>query len=148
MLINDIAGFPKNQRIMGLDLGRKTIGIAISDILQTVATPLVSLRNKKFSEDAAQIIALIKEYEVGGIVIGLPVNMDGSEGKSCQSARQFGRNLQKLHDIPVHFHDERLSTAAVQRMMKEAEMTTGRRSELVDKLAASYILQGFLDMRG
>lgn len=135
------------RRLLGLDLGEKTIGVALTDIGLVIATPLETIRRTKFTADAAQLAAIVARHKVGGLVIGLPVNMDGSEGPRCQSVRQFARNLsEKLPDLPIAFWDERLSTAAVNRMLiDEADTTRKRRAELVDKLAASYILQGALD---
>ena len=137
---------PRGSRLMGLDLGSKTIGIALSDAGFAIASPLVTLKRKKFTADAAALKALIDEHGVGGLVLGLPVNMDGSEGPRCQSTRQFAANLMEKFDIPIAFQDERLSTAAVERMLiDEADMTRRRRGEVVDKLAAAWILQGALD---
>ena len=138
------------QRLLGLDLGSKTIGIAISDPGLVVASPLETIRRTKFTEEANALGKIITDYGVGALVIGLPVNMDGTEGPRCQSTRQFARNLlaQKLlptPDITILFWDERLSTVAVTRMMIEADMTRKRRGEVVDKMAAAYILQGALD---
>lgn len=133
------------QRLMGLDLGQKTIGLALSDTLLTVASPLKTLARGKFAADAAILTALISEHGVGGLIIGLPLNMDGSEGPSAQSARAFARNFAKVHEAPVAFMDERLSTAAVTRTLLEADASRRRRGELIDKLAAAYILQAALD---
>lgn len=134
------------MRLMGLDLGEKTIGLALSDVRLTIATPLETIRRKKFTADAEALIALIAKHEVGGLVIGLPMNMDGSEGPRCQSARQFAANLLGKTDIPIAFQDERLSTAAVTRTLLEADVSRARRAELVDKMAAAYILQAALDI--
>lgn len=139
------AALAPGQRLVGLDLGEKTIGIALSDTLLSVATPLVTLKRRKFSANAVELRSLIKEHGVGGIVVGLPLNMDGSEGPSAQSARAFGRNFVATGDIPLVFWDERLSTAAVTRTLLEADSSRKRRAEVVDKMAASYILQGALD---
>ena len=137
---------PRGARLIGLDLGAKTIGLALSDAGFTVASPLQTLKRTKFTADAAALKRLIDEHNVGGLVIGLPVNMDGSEGPRCQSTRQFAANLMEKFDIPIAFQDERLSTAAVERMLiDEADMTRRRRGEVVDKLAAAWILQGALD---
>jgi len=133
------------QRLMGLDLGEKTIGLALSDTLLTVASPLKTLQRGKFTADAAVLGSLIAEHGIGGLVIGLPLNMDGSEGPSAQSARAFARNFAKVSDCPVTFMDERLSTAAVTRTLLEADASRRRRSEVVDKMAAAYILQAALD---
>ena len=137
---------PRGARLMGLDLGSKTIGIALSDAGFTVASPLETIKRKKFTADAAALKRLIDEHGVGGLVLGLPINMDGSEGPRCQSTRQFAANLMEKFDIPIAFQDERLSTAAVERVLiGEADMTRKRRGEVVDKLAAAWILQGALD---
>ena len=133
------------QRLLGLDLGEKTIGLALSDALLTVATPLKTLKRRRFKTDAAELEALIKEHGVGGIIVGLPLNMDGSEGPAAQSARAFARNFAQVSDCPVAFMDERLSTAAVTRTLLEADASRKRRGEVVDKMAAAYILQGALD---
>lgn len=130
---------------MGLDVGEKTVGIALSDALRTIASPLNTLMRGKFTVDATKLTILIKEHNVAALVVGYPVNMDGSEGPRCQSIRQFVKNLQEKIDIPALLWDERMSTMAVNRMMIEADMSRQRRGELVDKLAASYILQGALD---
>jgi len=132
--------------LVGLDLGEKTIGVAVCDGTRTVASPLQLIRKTKFTDDANALFALIESRGATGIVIGLPVNMDGTEGPRCQSSRAFARNLLRLRDIPIAFWDERLSTAAVQRMMtSEADLSRARRSELVDKAADAWILQGALD---
>lgn len=135
----------KGQRLMGLDVGEKTIGIAVSDTTFTIATPVETLRRGKFTADAERLKRLAAEHNVGGFVIGLPINMDGSEGPRCQSVRAFANNLLGKFDLPLGFWDERLSTAAVTRTMLEADLSRSRRAELVDKLAAAYILQGYLD---
>ena len=135
-------------RLMGLDLGDKTIGLALSDSRWTVASPLETLKRTKFTADARRLAALVAEHQVGGLVIGLPVNMDGSEGPRCQSARQFARNLveQAGFELPIAFWDERWSTKAVERLLiDEADLSRRRRGQVVDKMAAAYILQGALD---
>ncbi len=136
---------PPGTRLLGLDLGEKTIGIALSDTLLTVATPMETLRRGKFSLDAVKLEKIAAEQNVGGIVIGLPLNMDGSDGPSAQSARAFGRNLAPRSPLPILFWDERLSTAAVTRTLLDADASRKRRSEVVDKMAAAYILQGALE---
>ena len=139
---------PAGARLLGLDLGTKTIGLAISDRDLTVGSPLETLRRAKFAQDAAALAKICAERRVGGLVLGLPVNMDGSEGARCQSVRQFARNLAEVAglDLPVAFWDERLSTAAVERLLvQEADMSRRRRAQVVDKMAAAYILQGALD---
>jgi putative Holliday junction resolvase len=126
---------PSGQRLLGLDVGRKTIGLALSDVTLTIASPLETIRRKRFGDDAERLGRLIGEYGVGALVIGLPINMDGSEGRRCQSVRA----------IDVCFWDERLSTRAAERMLIDADVSRRRRGELVDKAAAAYILQGALD---
>ena len=139
------AGLPKGARLLGVDLGDKTIGLALSDVGRSIATPLETIRRTKFTPDAARLCALAARFEVGGIVIGLPLNMDGSEGPRAQATRSFVRNLKPLLDLPVAFWDERLSTAAVTRTLLDADASRARRGEVVDKMAAAYILQGALD---
>jgi putative Holliday junction resolvase len=139
------AELPRHGRLIGLDLGSKTIGIALSDVGRSIASALETVARTKFTKDAERLAALIARHHVAGIVIGLPRNMDGSEGKAAQSARSFARNLAPLIDLPLAFWDERLSTMAVTRMLIEADRSRARRDELVDKLAAAYILQGALD---
>src|SRR6185312_5259349 len=132
-------------RLLGLDLGEKTIGLALSDRLLTVATPMETLKRGKFAQDAARLDIIISEQGVGGLVVGLPLNMDGSDGPSAQSARAFGRNWGGHSPIPLVLWDERLSTVAVTRTLLEADASRRRRNELVDRMAAAYILQGALD---
>jgi putative Holliday junction resolvase len=139
------ARLPPRAPLLGLDLGTKTIGVAISDISRTVASPLTTIRRTKFSRDAEALLKLAAENNVGGIVLGLPLNMDGTEGPRAQATRAFARNLSALTDISIVLWDERLSTAAVTRALIEADASRKRRGELVDKLAAAYILQGALD---
>src|SRR5260221_13612819 len=136
------------RRLMGLDLGSKTIGLALSDTRLTIASPLETIRRTKFTVDAARLRALVARPGVGGLVIGLPVAMDGSEGPRCQSVRQFAASLLETDDIAIAFWDERLSTAAVTRGMIDADLTRKRRAAIVDRAAAAYILQGFLDYLG
>ncbi|MEE8334599.1 MAG: Holliday junction resolvase RuvX [Alphaproteobacteria bacterium] len=136
---------PGGRPLLGLDLGEKTIGLALSDIALIVASPMKTHRRGKFRADAAALLALIDEHQVGGLVIGLPVNMDGSEGPRCQSARQFAANLLERRDLEISFWDERLSTAAVTRTMLEADLSRRRQAQVVDSMAAAYILQGALD---
>ena len=140
-------GLDGGARLLGLDVGAKTIGLAVSDRGLAVASPLETLRRGKLADDVAALKRVCAERAVGGLVIGLPVNMDGSEGPRCQSVRQFAANLaERGLDLPVAFWDERLSTAAVERLLiAEADMTRARRRKVVDKMAAAYILQGALD---
>jgi putative Holliday junction resolvase len=144
------AALPAAAPLIGLDLGEKTIGVAISDTSRVIASPLELIRKTKFTLEANHLFALMQARGAAGVVIGLPVNMDGIEGPRCQSVRAFGRNLLRLNpDLPIAFWDERLSTAAVQRMMTdEMDLSRARRAELVDKMAAAYILQGALDRLG
>jgi putative holliday junction resolvase len=132
-------------RLLGLDLGEKTIGLALSDTMLTIATPLQTLKRGKFSVDAVALDAIIAEHGIGGLVVGLPLNMDGSDGPSAQSARAFVRNFAARSPLPVALWDERLSTAAVTRTLIDADASRKRRKEVVDKVAAAYILQGALD---
>ena len=134
-----------NTRLIALDLGEKTIGIALSDTLLTVATPMETLKRGKFTADANKLQAIIEKQNVGGLVVGLPLNMDGSDGPSAQSARAFARNFAARSQIPILLWDERLSTAAVTRTLIDADASRRRRAEVVDKMAAAYILQGVLD---
>lgn len=133
------------DRVIGIDLGTKTIGLALSDVTRTVASPLETIRRVKFGKDAAALLALCDEHGVGGLVLGLPFNMDGSEGPRAQATRAFARNLANLTDLPITAWDERLSTQAVTRTLLEADASRARRAEVVDKMAAAYILQGALD---
>jgi putative Holliday junction resolvase len=135
----------ERERLLGLDLGEKTIGLALSDTSLTVATPFKTLKRGKFQADAKVLAALISEHSVGGLVVGLPLNMNGSEGPAAQSARAFARNFAAQSDVPLVLIDERLSTAAVTRTLLEADASRRRRGEAVDKMAAAYILQGALD---
>jgi len=137
----------RGERLLGLDLGSKTIGLAISDSGFMIASPLETIRRKKFTADALALKAIIDERQIGGLVLGLPKNMDGSDGPRVQSTRQFAANLLERFDIPIAFWDERLSTMAVERVLvDEADMSRRKRSAVVDKMAASYILQGALDL--
>jgi len=142
---NPLANIPAAGRIMGLDLGTKTIGVAISDGMRYSATPLETIKRTKFTADAIRLDELIAQNAIVAIILGLPLNMDGSEGPRVQSTRAFARSLAQRITLPIAFWDERLSTSAVTRMMIEADLRRDRRAEVVDKLAASYILQGALD---
>jgi putative Holliday junction resolvase len=139
------AALPAAGKLLGLDLGTKTIGVAISDSLRFTATPLETIARTKFTADAERLAALVAENAAVAFVLGLPLNMDGSEGPRAQSTRTFARNLAAKVALPIAFWDERLSTAAVDRMLIAADTRRDRRAEVVDKLAAAYILQGFLD---
>lgn len=149
MIIEDITEFatalPRHCALMGLDLGTKTIGVAVSDTFQSVASPFETVKRKKFGIDAARLQEIIADRQVGGIILGLPRNMDGSEGPRSQSTRAFARNFERLCPIPIGYWDERLSTVAAEKALLEADATRKRRSEVIDSVAASYILQGVLD---
>lgn len=136
------------RALAGLDLGEKTIGVAVSDRLLSVASPLSTIRRTKFTADAAALLKIVADRELGGIILGLPRNMDGSEGPRCQSTRAFARNLERLTDQPISFWDERLSTVAAERALLEADTSRKRRSEVIDHVAAGFILQGALDRIG
>ena len=143
-----LAALPQGRAICGLDLGDKTIGIAVSDLRRSVATPIHTVRRVKFTTDAAQLLAVLTERNVAGIILGLPLNMDGSPGPRVQSTQAFARNLVKLTDLPITFWDERLSTVAAERALLEGDTSRKRRREVIDQIAASYILQGALDRLG
>jgi putative Holliday junction resolvase len=138
-------GLPDQARLLGLDLGSKTIGLALSDIERRIATPMETIRRVKFTHDAAELLKIAAAYSVAGMVIGLPLNMDGSEGPRVQSTRAFIRNLMPLTPLPIAFWDERLSTMAVTRTLLDADASRAKRAAVVDKMAAAYILQGALD---
>lgn len=147
-LLTFFSSIPKGQRLFGIDLGTKTIGLALSDIEYRIASPLETIRRVKFTPDAVRLKELIERHNVGGLVFGLPLNMDGSEGPRSQATRAFGRQFRTILDLPTLFWDERMSTLAVTRTLLEADASRARRAELVDKLAASYILQGAIDRYG
>lgn len=136
------------QRLIGLDLGSTTIGLALSDPGQRIASPLETIRRVKFGKDVAILLGICEKHNVGGLVMGLPLNMDGSEGPRVQATRAFVRNLIPLTRLPLAYWDESLSTAAVTRTLIEADTSRARRAEVVDKMAAAFILQGALDMMG
>ena len=139
------AQLPKKGRLMGLDLGTKTIGLALSDVERRLASPLDTIRRVKFSADADTLLKRLKEFDVLALVIGLPLNMDGSDGPRVQATRAFMRNLSKLSPAPYVYWDERLSTAAVTRELISQDVSRAKRAEVVDRMAAAYILQGALD---
>jgi putative Holliday junction resolvase len=140
------AQLPPYAPLVGLDLGEKTIGVAVSDVTRSIATPLETLKKGKFTDDAKALFKLMDGRGAVGVIIGLPVNMDGTEGPRCQSVRAFGRNLLRLKDLPIAFWDERLSSAAINRVLiDEHDATRKRRGEVVDRMAAGWILQGALD---
>ena len=134
-----------SQRLMGIDLGTKTIGLALSDVERRLASPLLTIRRTKFAADAAQLVEQAQKFTVAAFVIGLPLNMDGSEGPRAQATRAFVRNCAKLTALPFVFWDERLSTAAVTRSLIEQDFSRAKRADIVDRVAAAYILQGALD---
>jgi len=144
--LKTLAGIlPPGARLVGLDLGEKTIGIALSDTGRTIASPFGARPRTDFARDFTYLLAVVQEQGAGGIVVGLPLNMNGSEGPSAQSARAFARNFAARSNLPVVLWDERLSTAAVTRTLLEADASRSRRAKLVDKMAAAYLLQGALD---
>ncbi|HTZ77299.1 MAG TPA: Holliday junction resolvase RuvX [Stellaceae bacterium] len=146
---SDLKRFLKpGERLLGLDVGSKTVGLALSDTRLMVATPLRTLRRGRFKSDAAEIFGEAERHCAGGLVVGLPLALDGRDSPRTQSVRQFARNLLEIRDLPLAFWDERLSTAAVERTMIEADLTRRRRSEIIDRTAAAYILQGLLDRLG
>ncbi len=140
-----LSTLPADKRLMGLDLGTKTIGIATSDRTRMIATPIETIARKKFTADAERLLAIIAAETIGVIVLGLPVNMDGTEGARCQSTRAFARNFARLSPVPIVYWDERLSTAAVERMLIQADASRAKRDQVIDKLAAAWILQAALD---
>lgn len=139
------AALPGHGALAGLDLGTVTIGVAVSDVLRGVATPVLTIKRKKFTLDAAQLLELAGSRAICGLVLGLPRNMDGSEGPRCQATRAFARNLERLTPLPITYWDERLSTVAAERALLLADTSRKRRAEVIDHVAASYILQGYLD---
>ena len=144
--IEDFAtAWAPGSALLGLDLGERTIGVAVSDRIGSVASPLETIRRKKFGADAAHLLEIAQDRAAGGLVLGLPRNMDGSEGPRCQATRAFARNLGRLTDLPIGFWDERLSTVAAERALLEADTSRKRRAEVIDHVAAGYILQGALD---
>ncbi len=143
-----MAALPPAGALIGLDLGTRTIGLALSDTRRQIATPLFTIQRTKFTADAKQLLDAVAKHAVAGLVLGLPLNMDGSEGPRVQATRAFARNLGKLTALPILFWDERLSTAAVTRTLLDADTSRKRRGEVVDKMAAAYILQGALDRMG
>ena len=149
MIYEDISKFANelhsNNSLIGLDLGTKTIGVAVSDTILSVATPIKTIKRKKFSADADQLLGIISIKNCCGVIVGLPKNMDGSEGPRAQSTRAFARNFSAKTQLPITFWDERLSTVAAEKALLEADTTRKRRAEVIDQVAAAYILQGFLD---
>jgi len=149
MVICDISEFmsqiPKREKLLGLDIGSKTIGLAASDFTYKIASASKTIKRTKFSKDIVELHREIQAHDAGGLVVGLPLNMDGSEGKTCQSIRQFARNLLKEFDMPIIFHDERLTTHSAEQTLLEADVSRQKRSLIIDKVAAACILQSFLD---
>jgi putative holliday junction resolvase len=146
MALEDLAALlPAKARLIGVDLGTKTIGLALSDVERRIATPLMTIERKKFTPDAQQLIAQIVRHEAFALIVGLPLNMDGSEGPRVQATRAFLRNLSGLNATPFAFWDERLSTAAVERSLIANDVSRAKRAAVVDRMAAAYILQGALD---
>jgi putative Holliday junction resolvase len=148
-VLDDAAAFaaalPPGRALAGLDLGTRTIGVAVSDTDRHIASPLETIRRSRFGIDAARLLALLDARNIGGVVLGLPRNMDGSEGPRAQATRAFARNLSGLTELPITFWDERLSSVAAERALLEADTSRRRRAEVIDQVAAGYILQGFLD---
>ena len=142
------AALPQGRALFGLDFGEKTIGVAASDLRRSVASPILVIRRTKFTEDAKALLALMTERNIAGLILGLPRNMDGSEGPRAQATRAFARNLVRLTDVPIGYWDERLSTVAATRALLEADTSRKRRNEVIDQVAAGYILQGALDRMG
>jgi putative holliday junction resolvase len=140
-----LAALPPNRAIAGLDLGDKTIGVALSDVRRQVATPIEVIRREKFTIDAGRLLVILEARGAAGIVLGLPLNMDGSVGPRVQATQAFARNLEKLTALPICYWDERLSTVAAERALLEADTSRKRRKEVIDQVAAGYILQGALD---
>lgn len=149
MIFEEMADFaaalPRMGAVAGLDLGTKTIGVAVSDSLRQIASPITVIRRQKFTLDAADLLQIATDRALTGLVLGLPRNMDGSEGPRAQSTRAFARNLSRLTDLPIGYWDERLSTVAAERALLEADTSRKRRAEVIDQVAAGYILQGALD---
>ena len=152
MIIETIEEFattlPQGRAVFGLDFGEKTIGVAASDLRRSVASPIFVIRRTKFTEDAKALMAMMAERSIAGLILGLPRNMDGSEGPRAQATRAFARNLARLTDVPIGYWDERLSTVAAERALLEADTSRKRRNEVIDQVAAGYILQGALDRMG
>jgi putative Holliday junction resolvase len=139
------AGLAERTALIGIDAGTKTLGLALSDITRTIASPLTVIRRTKFKEDAAELLRTAAEHKIGGFVLGLPTNLDGTAGPRVQATRAFAKNMNALTDLPILLWDERLSTAAAERTLLEADASRKRRAEVIDKMAAGIILQGALD---
>lgn len=145
MALIDISQLPPRGAVLGLDPGTKSIGVAVSDWARLVATPLETITRRKFAWDAARIFKLYDSRDCVGMIIGMPMNMDGTPGRRAQSTRAFARNLEENRDIPMVYWDERMSTMAAERALLEADASRARRKEVIDAMAAAYILQGALD---
>ncbi|MFK8032701.1 MAG: Holliday junction resolvase RuvX [Hyphomicrobiales bacterium] len=143
--LSEFAAAASGRRLIGLDLGTKTIGIALSDAGHRIGTPMETIRRTKFTKDAQRLVEICNEHDIGGIAIGLPLNMDGSEGPRVQATRAFERNLSEKIDLPMLFWDERLTTVAAERAMLEADLSRKKRAARIDATAAGLILQGVLD---
>lgn len=144
-----LAALPVGARLIGIDVGTRTLGLALSDVTRTIASGLETIRRTKFKADAARLIELVQAHKVGGLVIGLPINLDGSTGPRAQASRAFARLIGPLAGVPTLMWDERMTTAAAERLLIEADASRKRRAEVIDKMAATLILQGALDrMRG
>src|ERR1700709_2111758 len=144
-LTDAVTHWPERGAVIGLDLGTKTIGVAVSDPDRRLATGVETIARKTFTADAARLLVIARERRAIGFVLGLPINMDGSEGPRAQSTRAFARNFAKLTELPIGLWDERLSTAAVERGLIEADMSRAKRAKVIDQHAAAFILQGALD---
>ncbi len=149
----DIVAFfavlPPGRRLIGIDAGTKTLGLALSDVNRGIASPLETIKKTKFSVDAARLLEICAEHQIAGLVLGLPINLDGTEGPRAQSTRALARNINRLSPLPILLWDERLTTAEAERMLIAADQSRKRRAEVIDKLAATIILQNALDrMRG
>lgn len=140
--------FEKGKRFLGCDVGEKTIGLALSDVKHTIATPFYVIHRTQWKKDSNFLLKTIEDYHIGAVIVGFPLNMNGSEGPRCQSTRQFAANFLSLRDLPLCLWDERLSTLAVTRTLLKADLSRAKRDKVVDKIAAAYILQGFLDAYG
>ena len=146
LAVEDLLGTIRSgQRLLGLDLGDKTIGLALSDVQCSIATPMKTLVRAKFTNNAAELFALMEKFDIGALVFGLPLNMDGSSGPRVQATRTFARNLRNLRDVPILFWDERLSTVAAERALLSVDLSRAKRAAVIDATAAAFILQGVLD---
>ena len=139
------AALPAGARLIGIDVGTKTLGLALSDVLRTIASGLETIRRTKFKADAARLVTLVREHKVGGLVIGLPISLDGSVGPRAQASRSFARLIGPMAEVPILMWDERMTTAQAERLLIEADASRKRRAEVIDKMAATLILQGALD---